>query len=94
MSRKKAIEKPPAEKALDEIKAVVGRAKLGDASVLPRLRELLSQYPELWRRYGDLAAQAEAGWASLALRSRWGGHTGAGVARRDTTPALRFVWGL
>jgi hypothetical protein len=49
-----------------EIRTVVGRAKRGDASVLARLGELLKNYPALWRHYGNLAAQAEGLWASLA----------------------------
>jgi hypothetical protein len=49
-----------------EIKAVVSRAKAGDVSVLPRLRQLLTEYAILWQGYGDLAAQAEAAWARLA----------------------------
>jgi hypothetical protein len=51
---------------LAEITTVVGRAKGGDASVLPRLRELLEDHPALWGHYGDLSAQAEAAWANLA----------------------------
>jgi hypothetical protein len=56
---------PPAPAVLAEIKAIVGRARQGDAAVLPRLRELLEDYPALWRHFGDLAAQAEVAWASL-----------------------------
>ena len=66
MAKTKGIEQPPAHEVLDEIRAVVGRAKQGDASVLPRLRELLTHHPALWKHYGDLAAQAEAAWADLA----------------------------
>jgi hypothetical protein len=49
-----------------EITNVVRRAKADDVSVLPRLRQLLTEYASLWETYGDLAAQAEAAWASLA----------------------------
>ena len=66
MAKQNGIEQPPAPKILDEIKSVVGRAKKGDATVLPRLRELLAEYPTLWQRYGDLAAQAESAWVNLA----------------------------
>src|SRR5262245_49910915 len=41
-------------------------AKKGDSGVLPRLRELLREFPVLAESYGNLAAQAEAGWAALA----------------------------
>ena len=66
MAKKNGIEKPPAPKIVDEIKAVVGRAKRGDATALPRLRELLTEHPALWQHYGDLSKQAEAAWADLA----------------------------
>jgi len=62
----KGLERPPAPDVLAEIRAVVGRAKQGDVSVLPRLRELLENHPALWRHYGNLAVQAEATWTSLA----------------------------
>lgn len=68
---KKGMQQPPEHNALEEIKAVVSRAKQGDTSVLPRLRELLSQYPDLWKRYGDLAAQAVMAWANLAAGSEF-----------------------
>jgi hypothetical protein len=55
----------PDADALHEIRAVVSQAKKGDTTVLPRLRELLDAYPILWRRYGDLAAQAERLWVAL-----------------------------
>lgn len=65
MATKNGIETPPAPDVLAEIRTVVGRAKEGDVSVLPRLRELLENHPTLWRHYGNLAAQSEAAWASL-----------------------------
>jgi hypothetical protein len=58
--------KEHAPDALNEIRAVVARAKQGDTGVLPRLRDLLDAHPILWRRYGDLAAQAERLWVALA----------------------------
>src|SRR5690242_8801562 len=63
---RKRCEPPPVPKVLEEIRVVVGRAKQGDTTVLPRLRELLSEHPTLWQHYGDLAAQAEMAWANLA----------------------------
>jgi hypothetical protein len=57
---------PPAPEVLAEIKTVADKAERGDVSVLPRLRELLAQYPALWRHYGDLAAQAEMAWVTRA----------------------------
>jgi hypothetical protein len=61
-----AREGAPDADALNEIRAVVARAKQGDTAVLPRLRELLDGHPILWQRYGDLAAQAERLWVALA----------------------------
>src|SRR5262245_32203901 len=61
-----AKEGAPDADALNEIRAVVARAKKGDTAVLPRLRELLDGHPISWERYGDLAAQAERLWVALA----------------------------
>jgi hypothetical protein len=51
---------------LNEIRDVIGRAQQGDAAVLPRLRELLAQFPLLAETYGNLAVHAEKAWAALA----------------------------
>jgi len=59
-------EHAPDADALAEIRAVVTLAKKGDTAVLPRLRVLLDSHPILWRKYGDLAAQAEQLWVALA----------------------------
>jgi hypothetical protein len=56
----------PDADALNEIRLVVGRAKKGDTTALPRLRELLDTHPILWQRYGNLGAQAEQLWIALA----------------------------
>src|SRR5262245_66591455 len=56
----------PDADTLHEIRAVVARAKKGDTAVLARLRELRDAHPVMWQRYGDLAAQAERSWVSLA----------------------------
>lgn len=60
------VDNPPAPEVVEEIRSVVGRAKNGDISVLPRLRELLTQHPALWVHYGNLAGQTEAAWVVLA----------------------------
>jgi hypothetical protein len=57
---------PPTAAVLAEIQATVQKAKQGGASVLSRLHELLTAFPALWTHYGDLAAQAEAAWVTLA----------------------------
>lgn len=48
-----------------ELAALIQRASQGDESALPRLRELLDQYP-VWQDYGDLACHAEQSWIALA----------------------------
>jgi hypothetical protein len=60
------MEPTPPPDALAEIKAVVGRAKRGDASAVPLLRALLDRHPVIWQKYGDLAAQVEQSWVGLA----------------------------
>ena len=51
---------------LAELRAVVAKAKAGDASVLPQLREMLDNNPALVTYYGDLGQHAEAAWVALA----------------------------
>ncbi len=50
----------------DEVARLLERARNGDATVLPQLRRLLDESPEMWQSYGDLAAQARASWVQLA----------------------------
>lgn len=49
-----------------DLKQLVERAEAGDTSVLPELRRQLTEVPELWRRYGDLATHAEKTWIAAA----------------------------
>jgi hypothetical protein len=53
------------EEAIAELRVLVAKAKGGDASVLPRLREYLQQAPQLWQNCGDLAQQSQAAWVRL-----------------------------
>jgi hypothetical protein len=53
------------QEARDELRELVTKAKRGDATVLPRLREYLGQLPELWQHTGDLALQSQAAWVRL-----------------------------
>ncbi len=62
----KGIAEAPAPELITEMHGVARRANQGDASALPRLRELLAQYPAIWKQYGDIAAQAERSWVVLA----------------------------
>jgi hypothetical protein len=43
----------------------VVRARAGDASVLPRLGEVLDGHPEVWRHGGDLERAVVRAWAEL-----------------------------
>jgi hypothetical protein len=38
---------------------LVGRARQGDVTVLPRLKEFLDAHPQVWQELGDLALHAE-----------------------------------
>jgi hypothetical protein len=49
-----------------DLRAALGQVRLGDRGTLPRLRELAEDTPELWERFGDIAARAEAAWIELA----------------------------
>jgi hypothetical protein len=52
--------------ALELLQQLVQRARQGDEASLPELRQALDAHPEIWRRYGDLARQAEVIWLDLA----------------------------
>ena len=53
------------QEAIAELRELVARAKNGDATVLPRLREYLDQVPQLWQGCGDLALQSQGAWVRL-----------------------------
>lgn len=53
------------EEAITELRELVVKARKGDASVVPRLREYLAQAPQLWQQCGDLAIQSQAAWVRL-----------------------------
>lgn len=57
---------PTRPEMLAKVEEIIVRAKRGDASVVPHLRELLARYPAVWQRYGDLAANVELSWIALA----------------------------
>src|SRR5437899_2879346 len=54
-----------APEVLNEISAIIARAKVGDETAVPRLRELLNAHPLLWQWYGDMGAQTEKAWVVL-----------------------------
>ena len=51
-----------AKSEAEQILALVNRANQGDTSVLPALRKVFDERPELWEENGDLARVVEAGW--------------------------------
>jgi len=53
------------QSVLDQLTAVVALAKQGNAEVLPELRDLLDEHPEIWKHYGDLSGQVTAKWLDL-----------------------------
>src|SRR4051794_20843022 len=55
----------PEPAALARIKALAARAKAGDLSALPALREALRQCPEVWQFAGDLERVVTRAWAQL-----------------------------
>jgi hypothetical protein len=57
---------------LAELRSLLSRAKHGDDSVLPRLRAILDDHPEIWMYYGDLAQHAQNAWLELACGSDLG----------------------
>jgi hypothetical protein len=59
----KATEAVP---GLDDLPALIERARKGDTTVLPALRRALDSNPEIWRHCGDLATVAKQAWIDLA----------------------------
>lgn len=55
----------PAPERLAEIQNITERAQAGDQTALPRLRELLGEFPQTGEYFGNLATQAEAIWVRL-----------------------------
>ena len=48
--------------SLQRLQELTERAKQGDASVLPELRETLRNSPEVWQHFGNVARHAERAW--------------------------------
>jgi hypothetical protein len=49
----------------DELRALIERARQGEAAAVPALRAALDEHPEIWGRYGDLAAHTQQAWVGL-----------------------------
>lgn len=57
--------KPSEPPLLAELRALNRRAKQGDASALPRLREILTEHPAIWRHAADLEKVVVREWSEL-----------------------------
>jgi hypothetical protein len=55
----------PPSPAEDHLRQVLERARRGEEAALPALRAALDEHPEVWGRYGDLAAHAQRSWIEL-----------------------------
>ena len=64
-------DEPP---VVEDLNLLVQRARKGDETVLPQLREMLDTRPEVWQHFGNLAVHAREAWLrvisadDLALR--------------------------
>jgi hypothetical protein len=47
---------------MEELKALADRARGGDETVLPRLRQLLDEHPEVYKDHADLGARVRELW--------------------------------
>jgi hypothetical protein len=52
-------DEPP---VVEDLNSLVKRARGGDETVLPQLREMLDTRPQLWQHYGNLAGHAREAW--------------------------------
>jgi hypothetical protein len=55
--------------AIQELQAILARAKAGAVEALPEVRRAFDQHPEVWQRYADLSTQVERRWIALLAGS-------------------------
>src|SRR5262245_51764440 len=55
----------PEPAVVAELRTLVQKAKAGDVSVLPRMRAILDDHPEVWQAVGDLERVVVRSWAEL-----------------------------
>jgi hypothetical protein len=55
----------PGESIVAELRALVSQAQAGDATVLPRIREILDGHPEIWEQVGNLSGLVEHSWTAV-----------------------------
>jgi hypothetical protein len=56
---------PDSPPVVEDVSLLVQRAREGDETVLPQLREMLDTRTELWQHFGNLAAHAQEVWIQL-----------------------------
>lgn len=87
---------------LGELEALVAKAKAGDASVLPRLRAILDDHPEILDHIGGLERSATRAWAeaisdggplTLEVTERQAAKMRADLEGEDPTPIERLLIG-
>jgi hypothetical protein len=55
-------DKPP---VVEDLNLLVQRARQGDETVLPQLRDMMDTRPEIWQHFGNLAGHAREAWLRL-----------------------------
>ncbi|MCB9924408.1 MAG: hypothetical protein H6822_19675 [Planctomycetaceae bacterium] len=53
---------------MEDLQQLVERARKGDRSVLPQLREYLDENSQVWQTVGDMAKHAEGTWIKLIAK--------------------------
>jgi hypothetical protein len=61
MAKKKQIKKPN----VTPLEATIILARRGRKEILPKLRQVLDEHPELWQHFGNLALQTQENWLQL-----------------------------
>jgi hypothetical protein len=61
----KTTNKPTEEEGLADLKSLIVRAKSGDRTAVPQLRQYLDAHPSLWRCTGDIGLKAQVAWVHL-----------------------------
>jgi len=49
----------------DALQELVMRAQAGDATALPRIREILDKHTEIWKHAGDMSGWVERAWIAV-----------------------------
>ena len=65
MAEESSPDAPADVRAMSELRALARRAKGGDPKVLPRMREVLDDLPDVWKHMGDLSTVVETAWISV-----------------------------